>query len=299
MKRYLTHSLLLLLSLLTVVQAQERPLAPPPQSLPPPLRVTVREGSFQSAALGRPMRYRIILPSDYEAMRRRYPVLYLLHGLTGDYADWESKTNLAEYAQRLHLIIVMPDGNDAWYTNSAGDPQEKYEDYIAKDLIAEIDEQYRTISARYARAMAGLSMGGYGAMKFGLKYPQTFAFAASFSGALQVARDADFLSNRPGKSRDGVMKIFGPAGSQTRAENDLYALVKKADPARMPYFYLDCGTEDGLLQPNREFVALLHQQKIAYEYRELPGAHAWDYWDRQVRAMFEVLAQRIDIRRER
>lgn len=299
MKTYLTCGLLFLLSLLAVVQAQERPVGSLPQPIPPPLRVTVREGSFQSAALGRPMRYRIILPSDYEAMRRRYPVLYLLHGLTGDYADWESRTDLAEYAQRLHLIIVMPDGNDAWYTNSAGDPQEKYEDYIAKDLIPEIDKQYRTINARYARAIAGLSMGGYGALKFGLKYPQTFAFAASFSGALQVARDADFFATRPGKYRDGIMKIFGPAGSQTRAENDIYALVKKAVPARMPYIYLDCGTEDELLQANREFVALLHQQKIAYEYRELPGAHAWDYWDRQVRAMFEVLAQRMDIRRER
>ena len=285
MKNHLACVLLLWLSLFAVAQAQER--------------ILVREGSFQSTALGRPMRYRVILPLDYEAMRRRYPVLYLLHGLTGSYADWESRTNLAEYAERLNLIIVMPDGNDAWYTNSAGEPQEKYEDYIIKDLIPEIDKQYRTISARYARAIAGLSMGGYGAIKFGLKYPLTFAFVASFSGALPVARDADFLSNWSAKYRDGAMKIFGPAGSQTRTENDIYALVKKAVPARLPYFYLDCGTEDDFLQANREFVALLHQQKIAYEYRELPGGHSWDYWDKQVRAMFEVLAQRIDIRRER
>ena len=120
------------------------PLGPPgialgephPQPFAPP--VTVRDVSFQSTSLARAMKYRIILPADYSTSARRYPVLYLLHGLTGSYLDWESRTHLVEYVQPLPLIVVMPDAGDSWYTNSAGVPQDKFEDYVVKDLIEEI-----------------------------------------------------------------------------------------------------------------------------------------------------------------
>src|SRR6266699_6773087 len=116
------------------------------------------------------MHYRVIIPRDY-ATGGRVPVIYLLHGLYGDYQNWDTRTGLENYVQNFHLLIVMPDADDSWYTNSATIPADKFEDYIATDLISEIDEKYRTIGERHARAIAGLSMGGYGAVKLGMKYP--------------------------------------------------------------------------------------------------------------------------------
>jgi S-formylglutathione hydrolase FrmB len=143
------------------------PLAPAqPRPLPERVEtrdVTVRDAQFQSAALGRPMKYRVILRAGYAETAGRYPVLYLLNGLTGDYTDWEEKTRSDEYARHYRFIIVMPDAGNSWYTNSAGNPQNRYEDYVAKDLVREIDHHYRTLQLRTARFIGGLSMDGYGA----------------------------------------------------------------------------------------------------------------------------------------
>ena len=273
-----------------VIQPMQGP-APAAPGRPFP---SVREDSVQSESVGRAVRYRVILPPDYDRTPERYVAIYLLHGLMGDFADWESRTRIVDHLRAFPAVVVMPDGGDAWYTNSAGDPKERVEDCIIKDVIPDVERKYRVIRSRQGRAVVGLSMGGYGALKFGLKYPGTFAFSGSFSGALTIARDPEFGKTMT-KYYPGMQKIFGPAGSPTRAENDIYALAKKADPARMPYFYVDCGTEDGLLASNREFVAVLQQQKIAYEYRELPGGHTWTYWDHQFPQMLHVLAERLRV----
>jgi len=275
------------LLLLASVWAQVAP-APAP-------RVTVRDGNFQSASLGRSMKYRILLPAGYDSSARRYPVLYLLHGLMGSYVDWESKTHLDDYAAPLSLIVVMPDADDSWYSNSVGNPQERFEDYIAKDLISEIDKIYRTIATRHGRAIAGLSMGGYGAMKFALKYPGLFVFAASFSGAEVVVHDPGYKIRFGPKYDEQIVSIFGGGMTAARSENDVFALAGKINPQQAPFLYVTCGTEDGLFTSNREFAALLHEQKLRYGYRESPGAHTWDYWDEQLESMLQVLARYMEI----
>ncbi len=247
----------------------------------------LQEVTFTSAALGRPMTYRVLLPETYGASPRRHPVLYLLHGLTGGYIDWANRTRLLEHAAGLDLIVVMPDASDSWYTNAGGD---KYEDYIAVDLVKDVDARFRTLSAVQGRAIAGLSMGGYGAMKIVLHRPRVFLVAGSFSGAFEVLRD-----DKPGRwmSDPAVFeRLFGPAGSPARHDNDVYKLAAEASPRGLPYLYLDCGTEDGLLQGNRDFVAILQQRQIAYEYHESPGTHAWDYWDRRLPEFLRVLRQK-------
>lgn len=254
--------------------------------------VTVRDVSFQSASLGREMKYRVVLPAGYEGSSRRYPVLYLLHGLTGHYEDWESRTHLDDYVSNLPLIVAMPEGGDSWYTNSASEPQEKWEDYIIKDFLREIDSKYRTIQTRHARAIAGLSMGGYGAMKFALKFPNSFVFAASFSGAEVVVHDPSYRISMGQKYVDQVRAIFGDGPTQTRTDNDIFELAKKRTPAQVPYLVVTCGTEDGLLANNREFAALLQQQKISYEYHESAGAHTWQYWDEQLPYVLSLLMDR-------
>ena len=255
---------------------------------------------FQSKLVNANLPYSVVLPTDYDTSRTsRYPVLYLLHGLTGHYNDWLSRTNLADYAAQYRLIVVTPEGNDSWYIDSATAPSEKYESYILKELIPDVQQRYRTIEARYGRAIAGLSMGGYGAVKFGLKSPTTFVFAGSMSGAFGVTR---FTEQEIGPSGlQTSLKLFGAAGSDTRKQNDVFELIKQL-PANhvgaLPFFYFDCGTEDSaLIFPyNRELAGLMAEKKIPHEYRELPGDHSWGYWDRQVQEVLELAVKSLGVR---
>jgi S-formylglutathione hydrolase FrmB len=210
------------------------------------------------------MKYRILLPVEYEK-GGRFPVLYLLHGLYGAYQNWDTRTGLENYARKFHLLIVMPDADDSLYTNSATVPADKFEDYIAKDLISEIVGKYRTIGERHARAIAGISMGGYGALKIALKYPKLFAFAGSLSGALNAATDLD--ESRP-EFRQKLLEVFGGGGDPVRRENDVFLLLNKPHETAFPYFYLACGTADPLLETNRAFVQQLSPTNIPYEYHE-------------------------------
>jgi len=257
---------------------------------------SVETVQFRSPLVGKTLPYAVVLPADYRASRvTRYPVLYLLHGLSGHYSDWQTRTNAADYASKYRIIIVMPEGNDGWYTDSATVPNDKYESYFVKELIPDVQQRYRTIESRYGRGVAGLSMGGYGALKFGIKHPATFAFAASMSGALDAASwpEKDLLA---GAIRETVPRVFGPDGSETRKANDLFELVRTMNANRisaLPYLYFDCGNEDPVCGSNPPFAALLREKKIPHEYRQLPGSHNWQYWDQQVREVLKIAAEKL------
>ncbi len=262
-------------------------------------KTSAEDFKLNSKLMAREMPYRIILPNGYGSSNNKnaigkplsYPVLYLLHGLTGHYGNWVDKTKLADYAAKYNYIIVMPEGDNGWYTDSATVPNDKYESYIIKELIPEIDKKYRTISDREHRIIAGLSMGGYGAIKFGLKYPEMFSLVGSFSGALGAASWTEKelgVNNFISKS---IMGIYGAADSETRKENDVFKMIREipADKIKsLPFFYLACGTEDMLYQSNREFAALLQEKKIPHEFRELPGIHDWKFWDAQIQEFLRV-----------
>jgi putative tributyrin esterase len=256
---------------------------------------------FQSKLTNATLPYHAILPPDYHASRTtRYPVLYLLHGADGHYTDWLTRTNIADYAAQYRMIVVMPEGNNGWYTDSASVATDKYETYILKELIPDVQKRYRTIESRYGRGIAGLSMGGYGAIKFGLKRPDMFAFVGSMSGALAAASwTEDDLKNLK-SIRDSVFSVFSPMGSETRKANDIYEIARGLSAARvaaLPYIYLDCGTEDFLVGLNQQFAALLREKKIPHEYRELPGDHNWAYWDQQVPEVLKIAAQKMRLPR--
>jgi S-formylglutathione hydrolase FrmB len=234
------------------------------------------------------MHYRVLIPSNYEKDDKPYPVLYLLHGLYGDYTNWDSLTGLAEYAHALPLLIVMPDADNSWYSNSATVPGDRFEEYIIKDVIGEIDGQYRTLAKRESRSIAGLSMGGYAAMKFALRYPDMFAFAGSLSGAFDAARN---LAEKDSEFRTKLVEVFGAAGSKAREENDIFILARSADVPKMPYLYVECGAGDDFLASNRQFVEQLQRRGFRYEYHELPGGHGWDYWNEGGQRMLGALAR--------
>ena len=253
---------------------------------------------FSSKLINTTVPYNVILPRDYKTARTtRYPVLYLLHGFTGHYDDWIARTNIADYAAQYRLLVVMPEGNNSWYIDSATVPTDKYETYILQELIPDVERRYRTIEARYGRAIAGLSMGGYGAFKFGLKYPDRFAFAGSMSGAFGVTNYTE-KETGTGAPWETFLKLFGPAGSETRKKNDLFELIQLIPDGRvssLPYFYFDCGTEDAsvIFNSNHELDERMLEKKIPHEYRELPGNHSWGYWDSQVQAVLKIAAQKI------
>lgn len=257
-------------------------------------RVHRQTVQFKSELIGKVLPYNALLPPAYFKSNKRYPVLYLLHGLFGHHDDWLTRTNLAEYAASYDVIIVTPEGHDSWYVDSATVPADKYESYFVRELIPDIDARYRTIKDKRARGVAGLSMGGYGALKYGLKYRNYFAFAGSLSGALDPANRSD---EHPGFAwsilRPSLTAVFGPSNSRVRELNDLHRIARNltaADISSLPYLYFDCGLEDGFLATNRELADILVSKKIPHQYRQLPGGHDWGYWDRQVRELLRVYA---------
>jgi S-formylglutathione hydrolase FrmB len=138
-------------------------------------------------------------------------------------------------------------------------------------------------------------MGGYGAIKFGLKSPHAFVFAASMSGAFAITR---FSEQEVPASWRNSLKVFGAVGNETRKANDLFELIGKLSPEQrqsLPYFYFDCGTEDSplIFPSNRELAVLMSEKKIPHEYRELPGDHSWGYWDSQVQEVLRIAARRM------
>jgi putative tributyrin esterase len=290
---------LLLAALILHIPAQSGTAKPPSVRTAPELTrpaaaaERLREETVNSAALGRAMKYRVLLPDGYQASLRRYPVLYLLHGLGGNYQDWTGRSNLAEYTRTLPLIVVMPDGENGWYTNAA-DGSAKFEDYLFTELPADVVQKFRTINSRYGRAIAGLSMGGYGALKTALKRPGAFAVVGAFSGAFEVTRQGRLERLIGAAESERIARIFGPPDSQTRKDNDVFTLAAAMKPPAAPYIYIDCGIADNeLIAANREVVAALHKAGVAYEYHEVAGGHTWDYWDRQIRAFLPVLMKRM------
>jgi len=181
----------------------------------------------------------------------------------------------------------MPEGDNGFYTNNYADPKLGWEDFLILDLIPYVDGHYRTVAARQGRAVAGLSMGGYGAMKFGLKYPQLFAAAASLSGALASAQ-AEKLHE--GEIKKVLEADFGPPDNPTRASNDPFELVKKISPGELPQLYFSVGESDRLIEDNRKFARLLAELKIPYQYREVPGPHEWPVWDEQIQVVLALQA---------
>jgi S-formylglutathione hydrolase FrmB len=251
--------------------------------------VALRDVTFHSAALNRDMQYRVVLPANIPP-GRKLPVVYLLHGGGGGYRDWSNYSDAARFAE-WGLILVMPEGHSSYYTNSADHPQDRYEDYIVSDLVADVDARFPAATTRESRAIVGISMGGFGAVKLALKHPELYVFAAGMSPAIDVP-SRPFSVKRIDQWRHHS-SIFGAWGSQTRRDNDPYVLARSADPAKVPYIYLSCGDKEGLLSANRKFAGLLDQRHFQYEFHVTHGGHDWNQWNAQIASVFEGLRQYI------
>ena len=278
--------------------------------------------SFWSQALGTRKRFVVYLPPSYDRQAsRRYPVLYYLHGRWGNENDWLRAGRIDSTADALvaagmpEPIIVMPDGDDGWYTtwnalvgvrdcektppddeptSTYCVPWPKYDDYIARDLVARVDSTYRTIADRRHRGIAGLSMGGYGAITLALAYPEVFSAAASHSGLLaplytgpkpfagtaRWARDEAELRAAHGERWTRMVGAFGrdTAGWWARDPGRLAKRLLEERRGPVPAIMLDVGRADALADHSRAFHAELQRLGIAHEYAEWPGTHDWNYW---------------------
>jgi putative tributyrin esterase len=248
--------------------------------------VTMRDVIFHSAALDRDMPYRVIFPSNMPS-QQKLPVVYLLHGGGGGYRDWSNYSDVAHFAEQ-GLILVMPEGYDSYYTNAADRPHDRYEDYIVNDLIADVEHRFPVVAGRASRAIMGVSMGGFGAVKIALKYPDLFSYAAGISPAVDVPTRR-FSVKRPLQWRH-YRSIFGPWGGQVQRENDPFVLARTADPAKIPHMFLTCGNEEGLLASNRQFASLLAQRHLQHEFHVVPGRHDWTQWNHRLADCFEKLS---------
>lgn len=239
--------------------------------------VTTRE--FDSPALQRKWTYVAYLPGDYDGSGLRYPVLYLLHGSGQKGYDWVSAGHIQETADQLiasgempAAIIVMPDAGTSWFV----DRKENMETAVMTDLIPQIDAKFRTVVARNGRLVAGLSMGGYGAMRFALKYPQTFAAAALLSPAI-------YDPEPPQNSGARRASVFGAPNFDPEVWKSLnYPALWDAYLAKhMPVpMYVNSGDDDQFFIESEAtaFYSLLRRNQQPAELRIVNGSHSWAVW---------------------
>jgi len=221
---------------------------------------------FKGEAIGKQTAMNVLVP---DTGRGPFPVLYLLHGLSDDYTIWLRRSRIEVHAARHRLIVVMPDGDRSFYLNDA--ETGPYEDHMLKDVIGTVDRLFPTLSSREGRAIAGLSMGGFGALYLGLTHPDLFgAMGAHSSAILTGDMPAGYLTPRV---RARVV---------AECEN-LMRIGDKRKPSELPAIRMDCGLDDGLLAGNRRLHERFDAQGIAHTYKEFPGGHSWDYWDEHVR----------------
>ncbi len=256
----------------------------------------VRVDSFYAPSLARVKKFSYILPQPYQKSSH-YPILYLLHGYGGGYLDWSSRTGIRQYVRNASLIVVMPDGENSWYVDAADDPSSRFEEYTTSDLPAYVQHRFPVDTTR--QAIAGLSMGGDGALVLAMRHPDRFRFAGSLSGAITVPHaNADTTSLAVKYLTASLLKAYGSRPGTFWDDHDVFFLFKRLTIRPSPYVYLVIGSEDGyrdFIAAHHQFVDSLRVNKIAFEYHETPGGHSWKFWDREIqpllKKMMEILAQ--------
>ena len=307
-----------------------------------PRHGAIHTDTIWSQALGITKKLVVYLPPSYNdatPLPRRYPVAVYLHGAWGSETDWSLQGKLGPVMDSLvaagmrEMIVVMPDGDDGWWTtwHALNDvaacrrtprqenadtycvPWPKYDDYVAHDVIAHTDSLYRTLRQRESRGIAGLSMGGYGAISIAARNPAVFSVAASHSGVLRPALMVDSstvsttggVTLRDAHTRDelrlaagGLWGIIEPAfGADsvswlTRDPAHLITQMQRRGDV-IPSLFVDIGTEDRFLAQNRSFRESMAALDVPVLYAEWPGGHDWAYWRAHLPESLRFIAERL------
>jgi S-formylglutathione hydrolase FrmB len=244
------------------------------------------EVHFFSDLLMKQVAMNVIVP---DAGRGPFATFYLLHGLSDDYTIWQRRTRIEWFVRDLPLIVVMPDGFRGFYTNNEQGP--RYADFFTMELPNFVERIFPARRTRAGRAIGGLSMGGYGALRIALGAPDRFVSANSHSGALTAGTR---LRDVP-EFRAEILRLFGenPRGT----DHDLLALAQRARRSKsgVPKMLIDCGKQDHLIADNREFHRELMKLNVSHDYREFPGSHDWDYWEAHVQDAIRFHARALNL----
>ena len=218
----------------------------------------------------------VILPDSHDIGIRRFPVLYLLHGAGDDHRGWVSRTPVRELADTYGIIIVCPDADKtSWYFDSPIDPKSQYETFVSKELVKYVDSNYRTFACREFRAIAGISMGGHGAMFLAIRHKDVFSTVSCMSGGVDIR---PFPNNWGIKDRIGDIKKHPKRWEELTVIN-VAKTLKDGDLA----ISIDCGSSDFFIGVNRNLHKHFLDAKISHEYCERPGVHNWNYWKYSIR----------------
>jgi S-formylglutathione hydrolase FrmB len=225
----------------------------------------------------------VITPDNY-ASAKELPVVYLLHGYSGNHLDWITKANgFEKAADQYNMIIICPDGGfGSWYWNSPVDPKSQYETFVSVELVKAIDEKYKTIKDRTGRAITGLSMGGHGALYIAIKHQDVFGAAGSMSGGVDI---------RPFPNNWEMAKQLGTYAEQPERweKNTVINMLNLLTPNSLAII-IDCGTDDFFYKVNENLHQQLLYRNIPHDFISRPGAHTWPYWTNAVK--FQMLFMR-------
>lgn len=255
------------------------------------LQGIIREGlTIYSQILAKPVRYTIYLPYDYETSTRFYPVIYMLHGSRADDTSWVhfGEVNLTVDENILNrtvppMILVMPDGGNSRYINNY-DRSICYEDFFFQEFIPFVESKYRIKPEKWFRGILGLSMGGYAALVYALKYPNLFCACVAFSASIYTDEMITNMTDDQWSSNRASAHGAGLKGESRLTEHyksyDPFRLIQNANPEifKTMKLYLDCGDEDFRNDGYATFHILLRRLKIPHSYRVRGGGHTWSYW---------------------
>lgn len=218
-----------------------------------------------------PAKVTVVVPQKYleKDDTCRYNVVYLLHGHGGDYKNYAAKMRLDSLSDRYNVIFVCPDGHNSWYWDSPVNPGMQMESYIVDDLVGEVDRQYRTVADRKGRSIAGLSMGGHGAMWLAMRHKDLFSRAGSMSGGLDIAQFKG--------AWDTGRWLGSEADEMTWRDHSVMTLVDDLKPGELDVIVM-CGSDDAFAGVNEEFHRRLMQRGVKHSYIMTDGNHSWRYW---------------------
>lgn len=255
--------------------------------------------NFRSQTLARNVEFFLVYPNDIlkryveknPHFERKTKLLILLHGYGSSYAEWVLNSNLQEIAGTYNLAVVCPNGENSFYLNHEATGR-AYANFIGQELPDYVAETFGIGAAREDTLIGGLSMGGFGAVHTAFSYPERFAGLISLSGAL--------IQNKVGKMKpddahDGIANyayyelMFGAPEALAQSDNNPDYLIRQLveQKAQIPAIYMACGTEDFLLQENRDMHQLLEQLEVRHTYAEGPGDHNWEFWRTYIRPGIE------------
>ncbi len=243
---------------------------------------------YKSKSLGRKVHFNVFLPADTDPAGKDgapWRTLILLHGIFGDSSSWVTSSCVQRYAEDRNLCVVMPDGENGFYLDHP-EYMNNYASWVGQELVRAVRIMFPLSEKQEDTWIGGFSMGGYGALRTGLKYADTFGGILAFSSALLLESLQKKEKTAGPADNDAYMRaVFGDPDHLLGTDLDplFLARERKASGKPMPRIYLSCGEQDFLLEPNRKFVEALKELGCSLSWRTSPGGHTWDFWEQEIR----------------